>query len=118
MSTFLFALVLSTALLCSSEHLEQKGNTFKTHRSISLNGINMNFNRLLPTITKLRKPIITCLVAVSFCLPQLVDVNDAAAVGGSLQQGMTLFRKGDVKGSINEFNKATLVYTYYICIHT
>jgi lipoprotein NlpI len=107
MSLFAFGLVLFTALLLNCNGFKAKSR-FK--RSISLNAINnnMDFNLLLPAITKLRKPIVTSLVAVSLCLPQLASVNDAVAVGGNLELGMTLFRRGDVQGSINEFDKATL----------
>jgi hypothetical protein len=102
MSIFAFVFLLSTTLLCSSKHLKQKGSFMNTKsRSVSLNFINndMIFNHLLPAITKFRKPMVTCLVAVSLCLPQSVSVNEAVAVGGSMQQGMNLFRKGDVKGN-------------------
>jgi hypothetical protein len=102
MSIFAFVLLLSTTWLCTSKHLKQKGNVINTKsRSISPNFINndMIFNHLLPAITKFRKPMVTCLVAISLCLPQLASVNEAVAVGGSMQQGMNLFRKGDVKGN-------------------
>lgn len=102
MSIFAFVLLLSTKLACSSKHLKQKGKFISTKsRSISLNFIKKDtiFNHLLPTITKFRKPMVTCLVAVSLCLPQLVSTSEAVAAGGGMQQGMNLFRRGDVKGS-------------------
>jgi lipoprotein NlpI len=104
MSIFVYGLFLFTASLLDCNAFKAKSSF---ERSISLTAINndMNFNE---EITKLRKPIVSCLVAVSLCLPQLASVHDAKAVGGNLELGMTLFRRGDVKGSINEFDKATM----------